>query len=129
MGNQDLSPDFDESVVDLRKFLRRTGYSDNVVWITAADVIFESARVIYVKVPIPAQSEAGTRELYRVALEEKRGILLAALCRLNHGTCCYAWVPKSDSDAVEHLMPPGLKLSVPVGGSDRYGECVRSRIR
>jgi len=47
---------FDEAISLFQDFLRKNGYSPNLVWIEPADVLIPLRREIYVKLPVSRNS-------------------------------------------------------------------------
>jgi hypothetical protein len=132
MTGDDLHPSFDDSVSRFKEFLLKTGYPQEIIWITCADVIFTGGPVIYVRMPVPATNKPKVRKRYDLALQEKRGVLLAALCCVEGFTCCFVWMPSSDLEAESALMPSDpsdVKLSVPAQPGRHSVVIIRNRLR
>ena len=124
-----MSPSFDESLARYKQFLGENGYPREVVWVTPDDVLLSSSPVIFVKLPVPESNEQSVRHLFDLGISQQKGVLFDTLCEGNGVTFSYAWVPSDDSEAEEHLMPKGLKLSARTGTSRMLGRAVGSRLR
>lgn len=61
--------------------------------------------------PRGLQPPEEVRTAYWHGVPKKRGILLAALGRDDSYSFCYLWVPSSEDEADDSLMPDGLKLT------------------
>ena len=120
---------FEESLVQFRTFLSDQGYSDNILWVTAEDVLLSRKRLIYFKESVFLTNDTALRRLFDSAISEAKEILLAALCEFDDKTLCYAWVPADEAEAEYRLMPKGVKMSVPVNGGRLKAKLVRSQLK
>jgi len=105
------------------------GYSQNVVWVTPGDVLLSDNRLVYVKPPVADGSTKLARQLFDAGITEGRGVLLAALCETSNKAFCYVWVPGSETEAEQRLMPRGVKMSVPFGNSRLRGVTVHNSVK
>ena len=104
---------FDEAISRFMSFASTQGLEGELVFIENSDVAIVR-RQMYVRFPNQINAWKRAREAYRVAARNRRGVLIAAACKLpEHRLGVYVYGPRSVSEAVESLFPDGLKLSVP----------------
>ena len=82
---------FEESLVEFRKFLSDQGYPADIIWVAAEDVLLSRKRFIYFNASAFLNNDAAVRKLFDLRTAEANGILLAALCKFEDKTLCYAW--------------------------------------
>lgn len=120
---------FDEWLLNFRQFLGKNGCPENVVWVTARDILLSGRRLIYVKVPVPDSNENEVRQLFETGASEEWGILLETICETKDATYAYAWSPRNAREAERNLMRKGVKMSAAPREAKVPGEAVRSRLR
>ena len=118
---------FQEAVSRFELFLSRNGYSANLIWVEATDLIPAGVSLIYVKLPVPRKNPALARERFERAMKDGSGVRFATLCELGPSTCCYACVPKNSLEKEYRMIGNGLKMSAPI--SPVTGTPVGSRLR
>jgi len=101
---------FDEAISLFQDFLRKNGYSPNLVWIEPADVLIPLRREIYVKLPVSRNSVDRARALFTVGMTKRLGVRFGTVCALRNATCCHAWVPANQAEHESRLMCHSLKL-------------------
>ena len=118
---------FEGAVNRLQALLESQNYPANIAWIWPNDAIL-TERMAYVKWPLPAANRTRVKAIFDQGMRIQRGVLLASFCETPEETCCYIWVPQTDEEALYHLMPGGVKLSVPIETSRRTAHKVTSRL-
>ena len=110
-----MPENFDDAVASFREFLRKTGFPEEIIWVSPTDAVLVPGRVLYIKSQPPEVGAALAREKYELGIARKLGVLFAALCKLGNATCCFVWFPSDVPEAQRSLMPKsgGLKLRVP----------------
>jgi hypothetical protein len=105
-------PEFPEAVCRLQRFLRDCKVPENIDWVRFSNVAWVGGR-LYIW-PLPRdRALAFARAEYECALNQRPGVMLAALGRAGATVYCYVYQPSSKVEAEYRLMPDGLKLSVP----------------
>lgn len=123
--------DFEASMQEFRKLLRKSNYAENVVWLTPEDVpLTNSSRCMFVKVPVSPVNEAEARRTYDAGIAHGRGLLLRTVCEMDDTTFCGIWYPKNSEEEPQGIWPKngGVKMSVTMGESRMSAKCVRSRL-
>ncbi|HJQ39881.1 MAG TPA: hypothetical protein VKB93_22285 [Thermoanaerobaculia bacterium] len=104
---------FEEGIRGFRTFASSQGLEGDIVFITAADIAIWR-RQMYVRIPNQNAAWSAARAAYKAAVRNRRGVLIAAACRLpGQRLGIYVYAPGNLVEAVESLFPDGLKLSVP----------------
>ena len=105
-------PYFPDAVSRLQAFLRDCGAPDDIHWVQFTEVAWVQGR-LYLS-PLPReQALAFAQAKYDRAIPRRLGVKLGALCRAGATVYCYVYRPSSQLEAEHHMMPDGLKLSVP----------------
>jgi hypothetical protein len=120
---------FEEAVRMFREFVSTHGYPSEIIWLWPDDVIVAADGIILVRMPVPPENGARVQRAFEEGMRRGRGVLLSTLCGMAEQTCCYIWVPRNEQDAMEHLMPPGVKFSLLTESSRRQGVAVTNRFR
>ena len=107
-----MSGTFEAAVTRYQDFLASNGYPRAVRWVTESDVLVCNRPLVYIKVPVPAENEREARRSFATGTDEKRGVLFETLGCDQETTYAFAWVPRDDDEAIRHMMPDGIKLSV-----------------
>lgn len=102
---------FQDAVQKLREFLDRHRWPVDLRWLPSDTVAARDGRLILHADRF--QSMDDVRIAYWYAVPKKRGVLLAGLCRDLDFSYCHLWAPVDEDEADDHLMPDGLKLSIP----------------
>ena len=97
-------PTFDEAEQELRTFLERQGHPGPLVWIFREDVLWEWRR-LFVRLPLPEDQRALTRQSYEQAVGRGFGVKLQALARMGATSVCYLWAPDDEQDAMNTMTP------------------------
>jgi hypothetical protein len=105
-------PPFDEAVSRFKAFLRDRGAPSDIDWVTFPDVAWADAR-LYVRPMRAGEAAEAARAKYEGAVPRRLGVKLGALGKARGVSYCYVYRPSSRVEAEYHLMPDGLKLSVP----------------
>jgi hypothetical protein len=118
---------FEEAVSRFEVFLTENGYSTNLIWIEASELVLSSQHSIYVKLPAPARNLSHARDCFERGRANGLGVNFGTIRELRNATCCYAWVPKDEVNQQNHLMGRGLKLTAKTGSSRLTGVIVKSQ--
>ena len=118
---------FEEAVSQFQEFLRKNGWSTNLIWVEPTDLLLTGSPAIYVRLPVPAENLALAHKRFALGMSNGLGILFDTICELKNASCCFAWVPKNPTEQADHLMGRGLKLSAPADRSRRSGKAVVNR--
>jgi hypothetical protein len=105
------SPPFDQAVSRFQIFLESEGWSPEIVWTRAEDLVWQSG--VFMVRTIDVSEARGRYETGRLA---GLGVMLDAHCTVAGLTCASIEYPE-DEDEAERLMYPsdgGLKLSARV---------------
>ena len=105
-------PDFDEALRRFQKFVAMQGAPERIVFVTPEEVLLSEGR-LRVCLPEAAASLVRARDVYQQAVNNRHGVLMAGLCRLENQLCSYVYGPTSEEEAMALLYPDGLKLSLP----------------
>lgn len=103
---------FDEAMSLFQDFLRKNGYSANLIWVEPVDVVLPGRREVYVKLPTTVQNLGRARERFTAGMSKGLGVTFGTICELTNATCCYARIPKDLLEQERHVMGSGLKLHV-----------------
>jgi len=109
-------PSFTDAVERLREFLDRHQWPVDIRWLRPGTVSIRNQAVILNAVAFQPAEEV--RTAYWHAVPKQRGVLLAGLCHDTKHSFCHLWAPSDEDEADDHLMPDGVKLSVPVDPPD-----------
>lgn len=104
-------PDFDEALRRFQKFVAMQGAPDYIVFVTPEEVLLSGGR-LRVWLPDVAASLRQAREAYQQAVNNRHGVLMAGLCRIENQLCSYVYGPSCEEEAIALTYPDGLKLSV-----------------
>jgi hypothetical protein len=118
---------FEEAVSRFQEFLRKNGWSANLVWVESADLLISGRGAIYVKLPVPSENLTHARDQFTLGMSNGLGILFGTICELKNATCCFAWVPKDQAEQVRSLMGSGLKMSARIRSCHTTGKAVNYR--
>jgi hypothetical protein len=118
---------FEEAVSRFQEFLRKNGWSENLIWVEPTDLLLSGRGPIYVKLPVPAENLTHARERFTSGMSNGLGILFRTMCEVKNATCCYAWAPKDPTEQSYHLMGSGLKVSALTDKVRRSGKAVAYR--
>jgi hypothetical protein len=126
----DAAPNFQQAVARFRDFLRTNNYSDDIIWVTADDVLLTGKRLAYIRIPFPADNLQKVGRTYDEGVAQGRGLLMSTLCRMYGSTCCYLWFPRAAGEVPQGVWPAdgGLKLSARASVSTPICRPIRNRI-
>ena len=105
-------PSFSDALDRFRDFLDLHGWPVEIKWLCHKTLAFRPERLVLKDEDF--QDAESVRTAYWYAVPQKRGVLLAGLCRDTAFSYCYLWYPSDEDEADDHLMPDGLKLSLPL---------------
>lgn len=123
-------PDFDGALARFRAFLKQNNYSENIVWVMPEDIVLTGKRLLYVRVPIPAENERRIRRIYDDGVAQGRGLVMGTVCRTNQSTYSYLWFPRSAEEIPQGIWPTNgdLKLSARDDSSSPAGRPIKHRV-
>ena len=110
--NQPSLPEFEEAVAQLTAFLAANAWPTEIVWLDSTGITTLGRTIV--ANPRRSLSPKATGDAYAFAAARKLGVLLAGLAHDWRHSYCYVWSPADSDEASRHLMPTGLKLSLPV---------------
>lgn len=110
-------------------FLQKNNYPRKLIWVEPDDVLLSGRHLIYIRLPIPSANELRVRQLFDLSQNRRIGIHFRAICAIDDTTYAFAWVPQSASEAQNHLMGDGLKMSVNIDLGKVEGQVVTSGFR
>jgi hypothetical protein len=103
---------FDEAVSRFQIFLSRNGYSERLIWVLAADLIFPGGKSVYVKVPVPERNLADPRNRFTHGMTDGFGVRFSTVCEMGGETYCHVWAPRNRKEQEYGFVGKGLKLLV-----------------
>jgi hypothetical protein len=102
---QQKSLGFDAAVAQFLELLRQNQYSENIIWLTPADVLLTGGRLIYVRVPVPTANATSARRMYDDGVANGRGLLMSTICEMQDSTYCHVWYPKHPDEEPQGVWP------------------------
>jgi hypothetical protein len=105
-------PPFDAAVSRFQAFLDSCGVPIEIHWVAFPDVAWAKGGLYVRPKPVGEATEAA-RAKYERAVPRRLGVKFGALGQTQRVSYCYVYRPSSRIEAEHHLMPDGLKLSVP----------------
>jgi hypothetical protein len=119
------TPSFGEVLPQFLRFVKREGYSTDLVWVFGEEVT-NCRRRYWIRVPVPGDNLPLAREYYEYGRRKGLGVSLEVLCRLEGRSVCYVWVPE-DQEAASYAMMGG-DLHFKVFSDAPFAGAIHSRV-
>lgn len=106
-------PTFEQAVEQLRAFLESQGLPREIAWVRPRDVAL-IGRDLSIRLPCANAARERAGSDYLRGCRQRLGVLLGVLCRVDAQVCCFVYIPQDEDESSRHLMPDGLKLTIPI---------------
>ena len=104
---------FDDWTARFIRFIEEQNLPASQIWVDVGDIVVLGKTLCVRKVPSNDRLQSA-RERFDVAMSRGVGVSLEAICVADDSTCCFVYVPHSESEAEYRMVPDkGAKMSAP----------------
>jgi hypothetical protein len=104
-------PSFPEGLATFVAFLEEQGASTSLVWVEREDLTTLGRR-FWARLGEHSAAARRAEARYELGRQKGLGVTLHAVCRVGSSTACHVWIPRDNTDAEDHMLPPTLKCLV-----------------
>lgn len=109
-------PSFTDAVHRFREFLDHHRWPVEIRWLPDGNLDHKAEHLVLDRAAFREAEDVRTH--YWHAVPQRRGVLFFGLCHDTEYSYCHLWSPSDEDEADDHMMPDGLKLSLPESPPD-----------